>query len=242
MPVGVILNCLAVAVGGIFGAALGEKMPDRLKQQLTMIFGLCAVGMGAVSLIQLKNLPVVIFSLIAGTAAGLLLHLEDRVQAGLGRLQKPLGKLLKTGNSPEEQAVCMSSLITVLVLFGASANGIFGCLDAGFSGDHTVLISKSIMDLFTAMIFACSLGAAVTLISIPQFAIFLAFFALAKVIYPLASPEMISDFKGCGGLLLVATGFRIMKIREFPLVDMIPAMLLSMPISYIWTNCIAPLL
>lgn len=136
----------------------------------------------------------------------------------------------------------MSMLVTIIVLFCASGTGIYGSLDSGISGDHTILISKSILDFFTAMIFACNLGMAVPFIAIPQVMIFLVIFALAKVIYPLTTPEMIADFKACGGFLLIATGFRMAKIKEFPVADMIPAMVIVMPVSWFWVNCVMPLL
>lgn len=53
---------------------------------------------------------------------------------------------------------------------------------------------------------------------------------------------MIGDFKACGGFLLIATGCRIAKMQDFPAADMIPAMVLVMPLSALWTNYIAPLL
>lgn len=242
MPIGIVINCLVVAAGGVLGGLFGSRIPARLKQELTMIFGLCALGMGINSAILLENLPPVIFSVIAGTAIGLLLHVGDGVNHLLNRLQKPLGKLMAAQTAGMDREEYISSFITVLVLFCASANGIYGTLDAGFSGDHTILISKSIMDLFTAMIFACNLGVLVSLIAIPQVCIFMVIFCLAKVIYPLTTPEMINDFRGCGGFLLLATGLRIMKIREFPLVDMIPAMVMVMPVSWLWTTFIAPVL
>lgn len=240
MPVGVIVNCLAVAIGGALGGACGDKFSGRLKQELTMIFGLCAIGMGVYSTMSMKALPPVIFSVIVGTALGLILHLGDRLDRLLAGLQKPLARLMPGKAMDMDRDGYAGAFITVLVLFCASANGIYGTLDAGFSGDHTILISKSIMDLFTAVIFACDLGIMVSLIAIPQFCIFVTIFCLAKVIYPLVTPEMISDFKGCGGFLLLATGFRIMKVREFPVADMIPAMLLVMPVSWLWANCIMP--
>ncbi|MCI7739209.1 MAG: DUF554 family protein, partial [Lachnospiraceae bacterium] len=57
-------------------------------------------------------------------------------------------------------------------------------------------------------------------------------------IYPMTTPDMIADFKACGGFLLLATGFRMMKVKEFPIADMIPAMILVMPVSWIWSNYI----
>ena len=67
-------------------------------------------------------------------------------------------------------------------------------------------------------------------------------YALAGVIYPLTTPAMISDFKACGGILLLATGFRMIKVKMFPTADMIPAMVLVMPISWFWVNVIMPIL
>ena len=45
-----------------------------------------------------------------------------------------------------------------------------------------------------------------------------------------------------GGFLLIATGCRIAKMQDLPVADMIPAMVLVMPLSALWTNYIAPLL
>ena len=133
-------------------------------------------------------------------------------------------------------------LVTTIVLFCASGSGIYGSIISGISGDHSILLAKSILDLFTAIIFACTLGMVVSAIAIPQFVIFLALFLLAKVIYPLTTPAMINDFKAVGGLILLATGLRIARIRDFPIADMIPAMLIVWPISWMWTQWIVPLL
>ncbi|EQA7150239.1 DUF554 family protein, partial [Escherichia coli] len=38
-----------------------------------------------------------------------------------------------------------------------------------------------------------------------------------------------------GGLLLMATGLRICGIKMFPVVNMLPALLLAMPLSAAWT-------
>jgi hypothetical protein len=82
------------------------------------------------------------------------------------------------------------------------------------------------------------LGVVVSLIAVPQFLIFMLLFVLAKVIFPLTTPVMINDFKAAGGVLLLATGFRMLKLRNFPVADMIPAMILIMPVSWFWVNYI----
>lgn len=132
-------------------------------------------------------------------------------------------------------------LVTVIVLFCASGTGIYGTIVSGMNGDHSILISKSILDLPTAMIFACSLGVVVAFIAVPQLVIFMLLFMLAGVIYPMTSPSMINDFKACGGVLLLATGFRMIKVKMFPVADMIPAMVLVMPVSWMWVTYVLPL-
>ncbi|PHP44933.1 DUF554 family protein, partial [Salmonella enterica] len=56
----------------------------------------------------------------------------------------------------------------------------------------------------------------------------------ATLILPLTTPLMMGDFSAVGGLLLVATGLRVCGIKMFPVVNMLPALLLAMPISAAW--------
>lgn len=242
MPTGIVINCLSVLLGGGIGALFADKVPERLKKDLAQIFGICALGMGISSVILMKNMPAVVFSVVFGTALGLLTNLGDWISKGAAWMQKPVAKLAGNKSTALEPEAYTAMLVTVIVLFCASGTGIYGSLDSGISGDHTILISKSVLDFFTAMIFACTIGMAVPLVAIPQLVIFLLIFALAKVVYPLTTPDMIADFKACGGFLLLATGFRIAGIKPFPTADMIPAMIIVMPVSWMWTNWITPLL
>ena len=51
---------------------------------------------------------------------------------------------------------------------------------------------------------------------------------------------IINDFKACGGFIMLATGFRMCKIKQFPVADMIPAMVLIFPIAIFWNDCVTP--
>ena len=242
MPTGVIINALSVAVGGVIGALIGHKLPARLNAELTKIFGICSMGMGVSAIGLMKNMPAVIFAVIIGTAIGLAVDLGGIINRGAACMEKPVGKLFPNKNKTLSKEEYMSMLVTIIVLFCASGTGIYGSLDSGMSGDHTILISKSILDFFTAMIFGGTLGMVIAAIAIPQCIIFLIIFAAAQFIFPLTTPNMIAAFKACGGFLLLATGFRIAKIHDFPVADMIPAMVLVMPVSWLWMNMIIPML
>ena len=239
MPIGVIVNTLSILFGGLIGAVAGNKLSDEFKDKLNMVFGCCAMGMGISTIVLMKNMPAVIFSIIVGTAIGICIHLGDKINAGAALMQSFIGKFMKSSASSADESY-NTALVTCIVLFCASGTGIYGSIVSGMTGDHSILIAKSILDLFTALIFACTLGGVVAAVCIPQFVIFTLLFLLAGVIYPLTNETMIADFKACGGFILLATGFRMIKVKMFPVADMIPAMLLVMPLSYIWVSAILP--
>lgn len=242
MPIGVIINTIAIFLGGIAGALLGNKLPEKYKEQLNLIFGLCSMGMGISSIVLMKYMPAVVFALIIGTIVGLVFNLGDKVYELCSKLQKVMIRIVPKKETNMSETEFLATLITVIVLFCSSGMGIYGSLSEGMTGDSSLLITKSILDFFTAAIFACNLGYIVSIIAVPQFVIFTTLFLSASFIVPLTTPDMIADFKACGGFLMVAAGFRILKLKMFPVVDMIPAMILVMPFSWFWVNIILYLL
>ncbi len=242
MPIGVIINTVAIFLGGIAGALLGDKLPEKYKEQLNLIFGLCSMGMGISSIVLMKYMPAVVFALIIGTIVGLVFKLGYKVYELCSKLQKVMIRIVPKKETNMSETEFLATLITVIVLFCSSGMGIYGSLSEGMTGDSSLLITKSILDFFTAVIFACNLGYIVSLIAVPQFVIFTTLFLSASFIVPLTTPDMIADFKACGGFLMVAAGFRILKLKMFPVVDMIPAMILVMPFSWFWVNIILHLL
>ena len=240
-PLGVVVNALSVFVGGAVGAMLGEKIPGRLRINLTLIFGICSCSMGISTIVKMQTLPALVFAIIIGTAIGELIYLEKGIAWGARKFEKPIAAVF-----PNKSLVgadeYMEKLIGIIVLFVASGTGIFGALQSGLTGDHTILITKSILDLFTAAIFAASLGYIVSVVAIPQFIVLFLLFLSAALIMPLTNASMLADFSACGGVLMFATGLRICGIKVFPIGNMLPAMLLIMPFSYLWTTYIIPLL
>ena len=238
--VGILANVGAVVLGGLFGTVFKRYLDPAVTGKLEIVFGICAMGMGIRSIVLLENLPPVIAAVVFGTLIGLVFRVGRHIASGAALLQKPIAKLTGMHGAADEAASAL--LVTAVVLFCFSGTGIYGCLDAGMTGNPSILLSKAILDLFASMIFACTLGAVVSVIAVPQLCIFLALFAAAKLVLPFTTPAMVADFKACGGFLLIATGFRLSKIQDFPLADMLPAMVLVMPLSALWSNCLAPLL
>lgn len=231
MVIGPFINAGAVLVGGLIGALLSQRLPERIRVSMTSIFGLASLGIGLQLVIKCANMPVMVLATLMGALIGEFCYLEKGINNGVSWMQK---RLLKPGKSREHENV-IQSFVAIIVLFCASGTGIFGSMHEGMTGDPTILIAKSFLDFFTAMIFACSLGFAVCAISVPMLAIQLTLAFCAFMILPLTTPAMMADFTAVGGLLLLATGLRICGIKMFAVVNMLPALLLAMPISAAWT-------
>ena len=174
---------------------------------------------------------------------GLAVHFGKLINKGGLALQKGISRFVKTSSDVSE-AEFEATLVTCITLFCASGTGIYGSIIAGMSADHSVLIAKAILDLFTAVVFACTLGMVTAAVAIPQFIIFFILFLLGGPIYNGldlgTNTYIINDFKACGGFIMLATGFRMCKIKQFPVADMIPAMVLIFPIAIFWNDCVTP--
>ncbi len=196
MPIGVLIDSSSILIGGIIGAIAGNKIPEKISNSLTGIFGLSAITMGITLIIQMDALTAVVMSLIVGTLLGECLNLEHSLIRGLSFCASKLpGKDLS-----KEQ---MDNLISMIILFCFSGTGIFGSINSGISGDHTILIAKSIMDFFTAIIFGAITGYLVSAIAIPHIILNVFLFFFGSLLFPLLTDSMVQNFKRPFFLLLV---------------------------------------
>ena len=72
MPIGIIINSLAIFIGGIVGGNIGHLLSNRIKTEMNLIFGVASMTMGVYAIAPMKNMPAVIFSVVVGTALGLV--------------------------------------------------------------------------------------------------------------------------------------------------------------------------
>ena len=178
MLIGPYVNGAAVIIGGLIGAAAGGKLPERVKTALPMTFGLCSVGLGITLVLKVKYMPAVVLAMVIGAILGELLHLEKGIGKAAGSTRGLINKVLPPVNGLGHEEFT-EKFVAILVLFCASGTGIFGAMTEGMSGDPSILYIKTILDLFTAGIFATLLGYAVMTIAIPQVIIQVALAMLA---------------------------------------------------------------
>lgn len=95
MVTGPFINASAVLVGGVLGALLSQRLPERIRTSMTSIFGLASLGIGILLVIKCANLPVMVLSTPVGTLLGEICNMEKGINTLVSQLQQlltPKGK------------------------------------------------------------------------------------------------------------------------------------------------------
>ncbi|MBQ7145547.1 MAG: DUF554 domain-containing protein [Lachnospiraceae bacterium] len=233
MPIGIITNVAAVLLGGILGCLLGSRLPEKWKTVLNSFLGLAALTMGIVLILRYHSLSPVILALILGGIIGEALKLEQRVNR---LVSKVTHKLMGGGNADEAY---LMQVATVIILFCFSGTGWYGALYEGMTGDGSILITKAILDGVTACIFAALAGRIVPWLAAPQFIIMMALFFLSTLVSPFITPEMNADFSAMGGIITLAAGLRMTRIKtDIRIINLLPSLPLAYLLSALWTALI----
>ena len=238
MVIGPFINAGAVLLGGVLGAVLSQRLPERIRSSMPSIFGLASLGIGILLVVKCANLPVMVLATLLGALIGEFCYLEKGINSAVSKAKNLIARPGGTAKHGTHESF-IQNYVAIIILFCASGTGIFGSMQEGMTGDPSILIAKAFLDFFTATIFATTLGIAVAAICVPMLLIQLALATCATLILPLTTPAMMADFTAVGGLLLLATGLRICGIKMFAVVNMLPALLLAMPLSALWTHFFA---
>ncbi|WP_461210067.1 DUF554 domain-containing protein [Desulfocurvus sp. DL9XJH121] len=232
---GPFINSIGIVAGAILGSFTGGAMSQGLRERANYAFGCCSLSLGVFMVAKGQSMPPAIIAVLAGLAVGELLRLD----AGVMRLAfKAVGlfqrKRPKTEAAPENVFRDQFSVVTVLFCF--SVLGTVGPMQEGMTGDFSLLLVKALLDFFTAMVFAANIGSIVGALALPQLIMQSLLFFAATLILPLTTPAMLADFTTCGGIIMLGTSLRQFSLVQVPILGMLPALFLVMPISALWAR------
>lgn len=233
--IGTVVNVGTVLVGSALGVLLGNRLPVRTRDLVTDALGLVTLliaGTSAMAVLddQLSDavgdsapMLIVLGSLLIGGIVGSLLRLEARVEGFGGWLQRRLGG---TTSSVDRQRFVEGFVVSSLV-FCSGPLTILGSLNDGLGSGADQLFLKSALDGFAAIAFAASFGwgvaASVITLVVVQGSLTLLGVGLGDVL-----PDAhLAAITATGGLLLVGVALRLLRIREIPVADLLPALLVA---------------
>jgi uncharacterized protein len=112
------------------------------------------------------------------------------------------------------------------VLFCVGAMTIVGAVKAGAEGEYDLILMKSIMDGFMAIMFSAALGIGV-MFSIITILIYQGGLTLlASWIGPMIGGLGLSEISGLGGILVMMIGINLLKLREIKTANFLPGLVI----------------
>ncbi len=216
--IGTIANTAAIVVGSIIGSAAKRGLGEKYQEVLFAAMGLAAVGLGinAVVVGMADSIYPVLFiaSLAIGGVAGTGLDIA-------GRFDRFISKRSKRTEGPQ----LAQGLSTAIMLFCFGTLSILGPVNSALYGDETYLLTNATLDLVTSMVLASSFGIGIALAAVVLFCWQGAIFLLAHQLAPLLTADLMCEITIVGGFLILASGLGILKVKEIPVMNLLPALL-----------------
>ncbi len=213
---GVLINAAAVAAGGVLGTLGGRLMPEKMKQTVLAATGLVSIGIGISGAIGSSNQLIPILSLVIGSVIGELLHIEDGVTCAGDWLQKRFGK---SGSITE-------GFVTGSLVFAAGAMAVMGALESGLKNDHTILMTKSVIDMAGSVAFAGSLGIGVAFSALSVLVLEGTVALLASLLTGVLTDAVITEISVTGSLIIIGVALNVLGLTKLRIMNMTPALLL----------------
>ena len=215
---GSIINAVLIILGAIIGRFF-QNIPETMKNTVLSIIGLAVALLGIQMGFESSNFIIIVVSLVVGAVIGEWIDLDKQ----LNRLGKWIESKFRKKKSDSNIA---EGFVTATLIFLIGSMAIIGALDSGLRNDHDVLITKGIIDGFTAIVLSSTLGIGVLLSAFPVFlyqAIIAIFSGVISAYIPEAALDMfIKEMTATGGVMILAIGLNITGLTKIRVANLLP--------------------
>lgn len=215
---GSIINAVLIILGAVIGRFF-QNIPETMKNTVLSIIGLAVALLGIQMGFESSNFIIIVVSLVVGAVIGEWVDLDKQ----LNRLGKWIESKFRKKKSDSNIA---EGFVTATLIFLIGSMAIIGALDSGLRNDHDVLITKGIIDGFTAIVLSSTLGIGVLLSAFPVFlyqGIIAIFSGIISAYIPEAALEMfIKEMTATGGVMILAIGLNIAGLTKIRVANLLP--------------------
>ncbi|NGM18259.1 DUF554 domain-containing protein [Xiamenia xianingshaonis] len=213
---GTLVNTTTIVIGSAVGALARRGLGERYQEILYAAMGLAAVGIGVNAIVtsMAQSIYPVLFiaSLAIGGVVGTAIDISGRFNRFVTKRSKDGGGLAQ-------------GLSTAIMIFCIGALSILGPINSALYGDETYLLTNATLDLVTSMVLASSFGFGIAFAAIVLFCWQGAIWLLAGFLAPLLDGGLMAEITLVGGFMILASGLGILKIKDIPVMNLLPALL-----------------
>jgi uncharacterized membrane protein YqgA involved in biofilm formation len=228
-------NFLLIVLSLVLGGVLGEWL--RVESKLEALGRQLELGVNALNRLGKKQCAAAIpnasptATTIAApttlTVTGITANITMPVTTAAAIVHELEAQVPVSGQqAPGRIAV---GFVNTTLIYCVGAMAILGSLDSGLRGQHDILYTKAMLDGFSAIIFASTMGVGVVFSSLPVFiyqgAIALTASGIASFIDQAMLNEIIVQLTAVGGILIMGIGINLLEIRKINVANLLPSVL-----------------
>ena len=213
---GYLFNSLLVAVGSALGLFAGKSISEGMKESVFSVLGLVTMYVGIKMSLNGSDIIPIVFALSLGTLLGSAIRFEEHVHNALNGLNRSY----LAGRYDIEGFLIASTLFCV------GSMTILGSLKDGLYNDATLIRTKSVMDGFASFVLASRYGLSVAFSALSVLVIQGGLTLCSGSLTSLSTPWMMNTIDGVGGIIVIAIGMNLLKIKTIKTLDMLPSLAL----------------
>ncbi len=214
-----IINTIAIAFGSIIGILIHKNIKKEYEKSIFTAAGIISAVIGIQMVSSTKYILILALSLMLGGLLGTWLRIEDRIYV--------FGELLKKRFDRDDSSKFAQGFLTTSVLFCVGAMALVGSFKAGTEGDYTILLTKSVLDGFVAIMFAAAFGISVFFSAFSVLIYQGILTILSTIIKPYVSEIMISELSATGGTVVLMIAINLLDLKKIKTGDYFPALLFT---------------
>jgi uncharacterized membrane protein YqgA involved in biofilm formation len=232
---GTALNVAAVLAGSSIGIVLRGRLPERTREVVTDGLGLVTLLVAALAAMDVRDHAlaravgssaptlIVLGSVLLGGLVGSLLGLES----GLARLGEVVQRRFARPGGGAERERFVEGFVLSSLVFCVGPLTILGSLSDGLGHGIDQLALKSTLDGFASVAFAASLGWGVAASALSVLVVQGALTGVGWAMGDVLPAAHIAALTATGGVLLVGVALRLLRVRQVPVADLLPALLVA---------------
>ena len=224
LPIGSIVNALAVVCGSLIGLGLGALVPTKIRLAVFKVIGLFTLVLGLKMALATQQFLLLLICLVLGVLLGELLNIDDALEK--------FGSYIKV-KLKSKNPLFSEGLLTAFILYCVGSMTFVGAIEEGIKHDPTLLFTKSLLDGITSIFLASTFGVGVLVSAIPLL-IFQSLLTWGAIYFePYLTPEIITELSALGGILIMAIALNILELQKIKVSNLLPALFLVIPLYYL---------
>lgn len=227
--IGTITNTCTIIVGSLVGSLLKRGIRPEWQSVLFNAMGLASLALGFNAVCH--NMPdsehpvLFILSLSIGGLVGTMLDLDGKFKGLVNKLDSSGSKPVKV-----EKGQLAQGLSTGVLLYCIGTLSIVGPINSALLNDHTFLFTNATLDLVTSAVLAATYGIGMILAAPILFCWQGGIYLAARLCGHVIPAAMLCEMQIVGGVLIVASGLGILKIKDCKTLNLLPS--LAIPVLY----------